>query len=321
MKRQDALPDFEEWGYEQAGWKAGRERCSAFGMMLRRPEGSGRQRFEISWGLISMKRVLVAAIAIAALIAASLPAAAVTNGEPDNGRHPYVGLAVFDVDGAPSHRCSASLLSPTLVLTAGHCTDGTDGARIWFDEIVEGNPEYPLSGATSYDGVPHTSPDFCIGCGKGLPGFARRDVGVIVLTEPVPTSVVSEYPMLPTAGVVDTLTPMTIVDVVGYGVSVQTRGGGPPVWGGPRVRLFAETQLVAPGSFRHSDEFIRLTANPGRGKGGICFGDSGGPDLLGGTDTVLAVNSYVTNINCAGVTYSQRVDIPEVLEWIQSFSA
>jgi Trypsin len=226
---------------------------------------------------------------------------------------------VFDVDEAPSHRCSASLLSPTLVLTAGHCTDGTDAARVWFDENVQDNAEYPFSGATSFDGVAHTNPDFCIECGRGLPGFALRDVGVIVLTEPVPTSVVGEYASLPSAGVVDTLAPRTIVDVVGYGVSVQTHGGGPPVWGGPRVRLFAVTRLVAPGSFTHSDEFIRLTANPGRGKGGVCFGDSGGPDLIGGTDIVLAVNSYVTNSNCAGVTYSQRVDIPEVLEWIQSF--
>jgi hypothetical protein len=27
----------------------------------------------------------------------------------------------------------------------------------------------------------------------------------------------------------------------------------------------------------------------------------------------------VTNVNCSGVGYSQRVDIPEVLEWINSF--
>jgi hypothetical protein len=40
---------------------------------------------------------------------------------------------------------------------------------------------------------------------------------------------------------------------------------------------------------------------------------------LAGTDTVLAVNSYVTNNNCAGVTYSKRIDIPEVLAWIESF--
>jgi hypothetical protein len=117
------------------------------------------------------------------------------------------------------------------------------------------------------------------------------------------------------------LTPSRIrhsVDLVGYGVQEQIHGGGPPAWTGLRVRLFAPTQLVS-NNFSHSDEFIRLTANPSQGKGGTCFGDSGGPDLLGGTNTVLAVNSYVTNSNCTGVTYSSRVDIPEVLTWIESF--
>jgi len=121
------------------------------------------------------------------------------------GRHPYVGLAVFDDANGPSHRCSASLLSPTVVLTAGHCTDGTVAARVWLDEDVQSNSEYPLQRGTSYDGIPYTNPDFCIGCGNGLPGFAQRDVGIIVLTEPVPTSVVSEYAELPSAGLVDEL--------------------------------------------------------------------------------------------------------------------
>jgi hypothetical protein len=257
---------------------------------------------------------------VALLLAVTGTAVAITNGQPDDGQHPYVGLIVFDVGGTPSHRCSGALLSPTVVLTAGHCTDGTSAARVWFDEVVQGNPEYPFSGTTSYDGdgMPHTNPDFCIGCGPGLPGFAYRDVGIVVLGEPVPTSVVSKYAKLPTAGQVGLLANKTAIDVVGYGVQEQSHGDGPPVWAGLLVRLYAPSELVS-GEFVHSDEFMRLALNPGGGSGGTCFGDSGGPDLLGDTDVVLAVNSYVTNSNCGGVGYSSRVDIPEVLAWIKTF--
>jgi hypothetical protein len=175
-------------------------------------------------------------------------------------------------------------------------------------------------------GTPHPNPDFCTGCGNGLPGFARRDVGVVTLDAAVPTTVVSRYADLPGPRQVDSLANKTPIDFVGYGVQFQAQIPGnqlpkpPPFfrWTGPRQRLFAPTELVS-GKFTHSSEFLRLALNPGGGSGGTCFGDSGGPDLLGDTDTVLGVNSYVTNINCSGVGYSQRVDVPEVLEWIESF--
>jgi hypothetical protein len=264
----------------------------------------------------ALRRLLIGLVAAALAVLVASPARAITNGEPDGNRHPYVGLAVFDDENGPSHRCSASLLSPTVVLTAGHCTDGAVAARVWFDENVQRNTQYPFSGTTSYDGTPITYPGFCIGCGNGLPGFAYRDVGVIVLSEPVPTNVVGEYAQLPSENLVDELSSKAPVTLVGYGVQERIVGGGPPVWAGLRVRLMAPARLVS-GSFTHSDEFVRVTASPGQG-GGTCFGDSGGPILNGGSDTVLAVNSYVTNGNCAGVTYSQRIDIPEVLAWIES---
>ncbi len=261
--------------------------------------------------------VLVLAFGLASV------AYAITNGQPDGDNHPYVGLIVFDVGGGPAWRCSGALIAPNLVLTAGHCTDGADAARVWFDEIVEGNPEYPFGGSTSFEGTPYTNPKYRsdenpYGGGNGLPAFSYRDVGVVVLSEPVPVGVVGEYAALPAAGFVDTLKNKTDVDFVGYGVQEELRGGGPPYWVGLKNRLYAPSQMVS-GKFVHSAEFMRLSLNASQDKGGTCFGDSGGPDLEGGTDTILAVNSYVTNYNCAGVGYSSRVDIPEILGWIDGF--
>jgi hypothetical protein len=279
---------------------------------------------------MTRRSLVVAAVVLGLLVGSVGIAYAITNGEPDGDDHPYVGLLVFDdAPGQPGWRCSGSLIAPNVVLTAGHCTDGAVAARIWFDEDVTYDkvpyPLYPYGGPGSgaIEGTPITNPDFCIGCGNGLPGFAYRDVGVVVLDEPV---YMDEYAALPEAGEVDTLRNKTGIDFVGYGVQYQVQVPGnelpqpPPYyrWGGPRVRLYAPSQLVS-GKFVHSDEFMKLSLNPGRGKGGTCFGDSGGPDLLGDTNTVLAVNSYVTNVNCSGVGYSARVDIPEVLAWIDSF--
>jgi hypothetical protein len=134
-----------------------------------------------------------------------------------------------------------------------------------------------------------------------------------------------QYAELPDPGFVDTLKNKTDLDNVGYGVQTILRGNEIPPWGGPpgywtglRVRLYAPSEFIS-GKFVHSAEYMRISLNASQGTGGTCFGDSGGPNLLGGTDTVLSVNSYVTNYNCAGVGYSSRVDIPEVLDWINSF--
>lgn len=266
------------------------------------------------------RTVIVVGVVLGLMLALLGVAYAITNGQPDGNEHPYVGLLVFDVyvpdvGNVPAWRCSGALIAPDVVLTAGHCTEGAVAARVWFDEVVEENPDYPWGGPSAIEGTPHLNPDFCTGCGGGLPGFALRDVGIVVLDEPVS---MDNYADLPEAGLVDTLRNKTDLTVVGYGVQEQHRGGGPPYWTGIRVRLQAPSELIA-ANFVHSDEFIRITLNPGRGKGGTCFGDSGGPDLLEDSDTILAVNSYVTNYNCAGVGYSSRVDIPEVLEWINGF--
>ena len=150
------------------------------------------------------------------------------------------------------------------------------------DESLAENQEFPFGGATSYEGTPHANPDFCLQCAHTLPGFDLRDIGVVVLSQPVPTSVVNEYVQLPTAGLVATLANKSAIDLVGYGVQEQVHGGGPPFWTGLLARFFAPAQFVSGSS--SIAMVLRITANAARAKGGFSFGDSGDPDLVGGTD-------------------------------------
>lgn len=258
------------------------------------------------------RSVLVALLAGMVLSTASA-ASAITNGRPDGGEHPYVGVAVLE-DDLGAYACSGALLSPTVFLTAGHCTATAGTARVSVDEDVDD----PANPPTYYPGTVATFEDFCVGCGTGLFGTVSGDVGLVLLQgDGVPTSVVDTYATLPDAGAAAG-TRKAGVDLVGYGAQSRLLGGGPPVWDGVLSGRQQADAEVLPGSFKAADELLKVTANPGQGTGGQCFGDSGGPVLEEGTSTVLAVNSYVTNGSCAGVTYATRIDRPDVLAWIQA---
>lgn len=250
---------------------------------------------------------------------------------PDEGKHPYVCLVAFyDENEEFLWRTTGSLLSSTVVLTAGHGTDGAEYAAIWVDEEIVYDPDNPdpdgypnLHAVNAYEGVPFTMPGFGYHVGNnGLFGFIANDVGIVMLSEPVPEAIVSEYGDLPSVGVVDGLRVGTGVTFVGYGVQYQVKpknNGGPyGAWTGDRARFYTTAQLLS-NKFAISDTFIQCSANAAQGKGGTAFGDSGGPVLLGDSDTILAVTSFGPDANCAAVGYYCRIDTPEVLGWIVTF--
>jgi hypothetical protein len=259
-----------------------------------------------------MRLKLVGFAAVCGLLATGARVMTVTNGEPDGNRHPYVGVMIQFIPDMPGFVtvCSGAALSPTRFLTAAHCADPSREVFVSY----KSGPPFSLSKDFTR-GTFHPHPDWCIGCGPGLPGFDFHDVAVVTLQR---RSNPGAFATLPSARLVDTLPMGTSVDIVGYGVQGFVSGGG------QREPIFLFTRFFAPSQLVQSDnvqstEFIKLTANPSQGTGGVCFGDSGGPDILSGTDIVLAVNSYVTNGNCSGVTYSNRVDRPDILRFINSF--
>lgn len=259
-----------------------------------------------------MRKILLLLVFVLALIAA-LPAFAITWGEPDGNLHPHVVLIVFDDATGPAWRCSGTMLSPTVVLTAGHCTDGALAARIWPDSDLTGNPEYPFSGATSYDGVPHTHPGF------GFANFPNTgDVGVVVLSEPYHPPI---FGALPPIGDLDQLATRrglqnTLFEPVGYGLQ-QVR----PNLQAERIRFHAFSNLVNLRSALTDGWNLHTSNNAGQGngRGGTCFGDSGGPVFYAHTNVIAAVTSFGLNQNCVGADFAYRMDTSFAQDWVRSF--
>jgi hypothetical protein len=265
------------------------------------------------------RKALLAMLALAACVVglvAAAPASAIIGGERDTV-HSSVGLVRFTTtDGR--FRCSGTLIAPTVVLTAGHCTEGpatnvyvSFDTDLALDPLAPGiTPEERANREAHYiTGTAHPDPGW-----TGKLSFSKQhDQGVVVLDEPA----TSKWDIVPAE-----LPPLGFLDrnqgelknetftLVGYGVDI-----------GDKKAQIVITERRSTTSYLKNvgNEVVTFQINDRDSKagGGSCFGDSGGAVFWG--PYVLGDASYVNSFTCNATGSYQRVDTTYSRHFLDGF--
>jgi hypothetical protein len=233
---------------------------------------------------------ILIAVGVATLAVAAPAALAITGGSIDGNAHPAVGLLLADRGNGPEQDCSGSLVSPTVFVTAAHCASGLASARVW----VSFDSQYVKGSSSLLPGTLHADPQWSVVKSDS------HDLAVVVLDSAVTGT--TPY-ALPKAGALDAsgVASQTFTNV-GYGYYDRSfTFDGYRRWSTSSFTGVKPTEL-------------RLAEKPG----GVCFGDSGGPRLLG--NVVVAVTS-TGNKNCTGQSTSYRLDTPSAGAFLAPFVA
>jgi hypothetical protein len=249
----------------------------------------------------------------------------VTGGTPDAG-HPYVGTLVFQQVGEEGFfSCTGTLLSPTVMLTAGHCVSNEGEPNIvtnvrFTQNALEGRENYPSLQAwldaewiKAEEVVAHPQfDDF-----NQFPNI--YDVGIVILSEPVN---LDTYGALPEIGLLEQVLAdhdrsNNLFTAVGYGLQGLIK----PFFSDDFARYETTTRLIElKSTFTGTEQAAKFSNNPGPGSGtgGTCFGDSGGPILWDDTNIIGAITSWGIT-PCIGVDYNFRIDTELAQDFIRGF--
>ena len=265
----------------------------------------------------SILRATLGSAAVAAVLVPAAPAGAIVGGTVDTV-HTNAGVVRFTtVDGR--FRCTGTLISPKVVLTAGHCTEGpATKVYVSFDDALQPDPE--AAGISAAEkaareqfyiaGTAHPDPGW-----DGKLNFAKQhDQGVVVLDAPATSKwpAIKPAPLLP-VGTLDAnqgaLKNETFT-LVGYGVDI----------GAKKAQIVNQQRMMTTAPLKSVQSEVvtfQNSATDSKAGGGSCFGDSGGPTFLNGY--VIGDASYVNSLTCNATGSYQRVDTPYSRAFLQSW--
>jgi secreted trypsin-like serine protease len=248
--------------------------------------------------------VAILAILVASVVTVS-PAVAITNGTPDGASHPAVGALVGTKafpDGTWSY-CTGTLISPTVFLTAAHC--GENGQKT---ALVSFSSRYQL-GAGVYVGRYAADPLYS-------EKAESHDIAVVVFSSPIPGI---KPVRLPTAGLLDQMKAngtlaTSAFTPVGYGSVMPTDNG--------RQFHYSDTRRQTSISFDElTGTWLKLSVDRAKKEGGTCFGDSGGPNFLGGPTSDLLVATTISGDDdaCKAANLDYRLDSPAARKFLGKY--
>ncbi len=271
-----------------------------------------------------LKKVLITAfVAAFLLILVATPSEAVTFGQPDNGEHPYVGTLLFVQNGVGYYSCTGTLISPTVMLTAGHCTEEAGNANdvtyVRFDEdAMAGRGDY----ASLQDWLDN---EWISGTAIAHPQYDdysqfpyTYDIGVVILNTPVTNL---GYGTIAPLGYLEDYTSgkghNAAFTAVGYGL----QGYIQPFYARVYARYKGSVSLIELNSTFNGGMSAKFSNSPGggNGSGGSCYGDSGGPIFAGNTNMIVAVTSFGYT-PCIGVDYQFRTDTSIAQDFIHTYA-